>query len=346
MGDSVEINLTQHRILRYVWKKGKTVRKEVSRDLGINPSTVTRNLTDLINVGIIKTFGLVSTSSTVGRKSELIGINEWWKKIIGISVERGEVTSLLVSLSGNVVRKRRDFVEVNSKNLVDLIKSAAEHFKDEGDIISIAIPGIVSDGVVSYSMALGIKDLDLRSIVEKSTGKKVFVVNDANAVSANFSNRANDLVCFLLSVPYNLSEEVGMGGGIWLGGKMHMGSHNAAGESGSGFRLVDGGGTIEDLKSGKFKSKDFSDFVDLMSEKIALLTQFLDPELVVVSGDVDLLPADVRTALLKEIKKFLLSDIEVVIDTGGGESIARGAAMALINEVMNDIESMKNFLWY
>ncbi len=341
----MEINLTQHRILRYVWKKGKTVRKEVSKDLGINPSTVTRNLTDLMNVGIIKTFGLISTSSTVGRKSELIGINEWWKKIIGISVERGEITSLLVSLRGNVVKRKRDFVEVNSEDLVKLIEETVEHFENDGDIVSIAVPGIVSDGVVEYSMALGIKDLDLKSIVEKSTGKKVFVVNDANAASANFSNKASDLVCFLLSVPYNLSEEVGMGGGIWLNGKIHLGSHNAAGESGSGFKLVDDGGTIEDLKSGRFKSNDFKKFVDLMSEKIALLTQFLDPEMVVVSGDVDLLPSDVRTALLNGVKKFLLSDIEVVIDTGGGESIARGAAMALINEVMNDIESMKNFLW-
>ena len=346
MGDSVEMNITQHRILRYVWKKGKTVRKEVSRDLGINPSTVTRNLASLMDVGIIKTFGLISTSSTVGRKSELIGINEWWKKIIGISVERGEVTSLLVSLSGNVVKKKRDFVEVNSKNLVDLILDAVNHFKEDGDVISIAVPGIVSNGVIRYSMALDVKDLDLRSIIENSTGKKVFVVNDANAASANFSNRTNDLVCFLLSVPYNLSEEVGMGGGIWLGGRMHVGSHDAAGESGSGFKLVESGGSIEDLKSGKFKAEDFRDFVKKMGERIALLTQFVDPELVVVSGDVDLLPKDTRSDLLNEIKRFLLSEIDVVIDTGGGESIARGAAMALINEVMNDIESMKNYFWF
>ena len=342
----MDINLTQHRILRYVWKKGKTVRKAVSRDLGINPSTVTRNLTDLVDAGIIKTFGLVSTSNTVGRKSELIGINEWWKKIIGISVERGEITSLLVSLSGNVVDRERIFVEVNSENLVNLVLKAIENFKDDGDVISIAVPGIVSDGVIEYSMALGVKDLDLKSIVEKSTNKKVFVVNDANAASAKFSSRANNLVCFLLSIPYNLSEEVGMGGGIWLDGRMYVGSHNAAGESGSGFKLIKNGGSIEDLKSGKFKARDFREFVRKMGERIALLTQFVDPELVVVSGDVDLLPKDTRSELLNEIKSFLLSEIDVVIDTGGGESIARGAAMALINEVMNDIESMKNYFWF
>ncbi len=342
----MDMNITQHRILRYVWRKGKTVRKEISKDLGINPSTVTRNLTSLVESGIIKAFGLVSTSNTVGRKSELIGINEWWKKIIGISVERGEITSLLVSLTGNVDKKKRDFVEVNSKNLVDLIENAAGYFNGEGDVISIAVPGIVSNGVIKYSMALDIKDMDLKSIIEKSTGKKAFIVNDANATSANFSNRANDLVCFLLSIPYNLSEEVGMGGGIWLGGRIHVGSHDAAGESGGGFKLVENGGSIEDLKSGKFHPEDFKKFVSQMGKKVALLTQFIDPELVVVSGDVDLLPEVTRIDLLKEIKKFLLSDIDVVIDTGGGESIARGAAMALVNEVMSDIESMKNYFWF
>ncbi len=342
----MDINITQHRILKYIWKKRRTVRKEISEYLNVNPSTVTRNLADLLKVGIVRSYGFISTSRTVGRKSELIGIDEQWRRIVGISIERGEITTLLVSLTGEILEKKRDFMEVNSENIVGVISNAVSYFKDSGHVVSIAVPGIVSNGVIVFSMALGIKNLDLKSAIEKISGKRVYVVNDANAVSANFSDEAENLVCFLLSIPYNLSEEVGMGAGLWLNGKLYQGSHSAAGESGSGFRVVEKSGTIEDLKSGRFKPSEMEKFVKLIGGKIALLSQFLDPDLVVISGDVDLLPERSKRKLLSEVRKNLISNIEITIDTGGSESIARGAAMALVNEMMNNIEMMKNYIWF
>ena len=341
----MRMSATQHKILRYVWKKRETVRKDISRDLGINPSTVTRNLKGLLDEGVVEIRGVVSTSETVGRKSEVIALNDSWRKIVGISVERGEVTALLVSMTGRILKQKREFVEVKPDEVIETIVRVGGDLIREGDVLAVAVPGIVSNGVVEYSMALELRKFDLKGKLEERVGKKVFVINDANAAVANFSDKASSLVCFLISVPYNLMEEVGIGAGIWIDGKLHRGSHNAAGETGSGVRIVEGGGTIEDLKSGRFSAEDMGRFVEETAEKMAVLSQFVDPELVVISGDVDLLPEKVRESIVEEMRRKLLSDIEIIVDLDGERSVARGAAMALINEAMSDPTILEEYIW-
>jgi predicted NBD/HSP70 family sugar kinase len=340
----MRLNPTQHRILKYIWEKRKTVRRNVSRDLDVNPSTVTRNLKDLIDEGVVRVYGTISTSSTVGRKSEVIGMNSHWRKIVGISIERGEIHSVLLTITGDVLREKRIFVEVNRENLVELLESVAGEFLDEVRSLAIAIPGVVSNGIVKYSVALSMKDVDLKSLLERRYGKKVYVVNDANAAAANFSERSGNLVCFLISIPYNLSEEVGIGAGILINGRLYTGTHDAAGEAGSGVKLENIGNTIEDLKSQRYSLDLVEDFIEKIGERISTLGQFVDPEIMVISGDVTLFSEEIREKLVKKIEENLIADIKIILDEEGGRSVARGAGMALINEAMNNMNVMIDYI--
>ena len=246
----MNLNTTQHRILNFLWKKGRTVRKEISQGLGVNPSTVTRNLKDLIEEGIVEVFGILEKSDTVGRKSEIIGISDSWRRIVGVAVERGEVTVVSMTITGKTLGKERRFVEIGRENIIDVVEEAISEFLDGSRTVALAVPGVVSDGVIEYSVALNLRDFDIKSELERRIGRSVYVVNDANAAASNFINESSDIVCFLLSIPYNLKEEVGIGAGILISGMLHKGIHNAAGESGRGIPIGTDG-TIKDLKSGK-----------------------------------------------------------------------------------------------
>ncbi len=342
-GRGLKLNTTQHRILNVLWKKGRVVRKDISQALGVNPSTVTRNLKDLIEEGIVEIFGILDKSDTVGRKSEIIGISDSWRKIVGVAVERGEVTVVSMNVTGKILGKERKFVEIGRENIIDVVEETISGFLDGSRVVALAVPGVVSDGVIEYSVALSLRDFDIKSELERRIGKSVYVVNDANAAASNFINESSNIVCFLLSVPYNLKEEVGIGAGILIDGILHKGIHNAAGEAGRGVPIGTGG-TIEDLKSGRVNEESLLSFAEEIGRKMAVLSQFIDPERVVISGDVSILPAKVKERIKEVMKEELLSEIEVTIDENGNLSVARGAGMALINEAMNDLKVMKDYI--
>ena len=338
---------TQHRILRYIWKRGETTRKEISRELDLNPSTITRNLRPLLESGIVEIKGHISSEGFVGRKSDIVDLNQRWREIVGISVERGGVVALLVDMRGNVLKRTGRFELVNSKNLVDILTDAFEELATERVMaLTVGVPGIVRDGVVVFSEALGLRDFDMERSLEEILKKKVYIMNDANASVANFSSDSENTLCFLLTIPYDLGEKVGLGTGLWIYGRLYTGSHGAAGETGEGVPLSEGGTfTLDDLKSGRLKTEDLNPaFESWMVDKVSSLTNFVDPDVVILTGDVNALPSDLTERMVSSIEKHLLVDVELRLDTSGRDAVARGSAVAFLNVLMNDLEMFNECL--
>ena len=330
---------TQHRVLSYIWKKGRTLRKEISRDLRIDLSTVTRTLKPLMDVGMVEVVGTVSSGSA-GRRSEVISVNENWKRFLGISLQHGGITALLLNMVGEVLDEYVERVEINFENVFEILRKPIERFED-ADVVSIGIPGLVRDGVVEYSAALGIENLDLRSWVEKNFAKKAFVVNDANAAAANFSDGVDNMVCFLISVPYDLEEEVGLGAGLWIDGSLYTGSRGFAGETGPGFKMGCSG-TIEDLIAGEVKPS--RDFEEKLAERMGILSLFLDPQMIVLSGDINIFPQESVSRMIEILKDIAGRYVNVNVDRDGERSVARGAFKALLSEMLSDPRTMESYL--
>ncbi len=119
----------------------------------------------------------------------------------------------------------------------DMAKVTLEAIKKAGltlDDISgfgIGTPGSVDakSGTVIYANNLGFYNVPLADLMEKRTGKKFFVANDADSAAygeyiAGAGKGANDFVMITLGT--------GVGGGIILDGKIRAGFNGAGGEIG------------------------------------------------------------------------------------------------------------------
>lgn len=134
-------------LIELLRKEGSCTRAELSRMTGLAGSSVTRLTQDLIDLGM-----LVTTSKqkreTVGRKGELVALNE--KRAVSLVIDMGiNETSLgIASLNGHIklvktLQTHKNFEEL-SKNLKPLIEKVLK--SNELNMISISIPGTVTWG--------------------------------------------------------------------------------------------------------------------------------------------------------------------------------------------------------
>ncbi len=351
-GKMSELSLTrlQHKIVKMMWKEQKSSRLKMGEALGVNPSTISRNLAPLIELELVKTVGESPASSKGGRRTKILSFNDTWKKIVGISVEQGEVTTLLTTLNGTVLQKDYEVMDVNSSNIVNIIKEKIFKYENEEILgVSVATPGIVSSesGRILFSSALGIKDLDLENALEEELDRKVLIMNNANAASASHFMKSNDLVYFIFSIPYDLQRPIGIGAGIMINGKIHEGFNSQAGEFWKSFSLTTQKGlTVKDLRSEEVIEKlKLNEFIDYFSDFLEIAVNLVDPEMYVVGGDISLLPKWVGQKLIDEVYHKIpyrsVRKLKGVVDANGTISIAKGAALAFASKVMEKFNFAK-----
>lgn len=340
---------TQHKIMRYLWKKGKSSRSEIGNEIGFDTSTISRTLTPLMRKEMIRIVGESPASSKGGRKTHILSFNNSWKHILGISIEQGEVTIVLSNLAGEVLKEDYSVINVHSGNIFDIVeKNFSKYDEDAIAGISIATPGMVSSqyGKIIFSSALGIEDLEFEKHLEEKLGVKVLVMNNANAASACYSMKSTHLVYFIFSIPYKLKRPVGVGAGIMIEGKTYEGFNSYAGEFWRSFSLTDDETlTVKDLNKDISKKLKLKRFVEYFSEVLEIAIDIIDPEIYVIGGDIDLLPEwvgeNLISAAYNRIPFQSTRKLKGIVDRNGTLSIAKGAALAFVGKFMGDFNFAK-----
>ena len=124
-------------------------------------------------------------------------------------------------------------VETKADTLFDDIFNAIKEYVDKNNInitgIGIGLPGHVNNTYIDQLPNIGIKDLDIKPIINKYFNNiKVYTTNDANAAALGeliYDNKKD-------SSAYMLTLGTGVGGGLIIDGKIRNGSHANCGEIG------------------------------------------------------------------------------------------------------------------
>lgn len=158
-----------------------------------------------------------------------------------IGIDLGGMSAKAALLVGDQL-KGKSRVETSASNtaeqtavaLAQLVLQTAEKANksmDDIQAIGIGSPGVVdsTDGVIASWTNFGWKNVPLASLVEKYTGKKTFVLNDANAAALGEARYGAGRQ-YSSSVLLTLG--TGIGSGIILGGKLYEGSMGAGAEAG------------------------------------------------------------------------------------------------------------------
>lgn len=259
--------------------------------------------------------------STVMRRKNLI---------IGIDIGGTKIKGAVVDYSGNILCEKTIQTEATQgknhviKNIIRLINDLA----GDGQISKIGIgtpgPVIKERGIVINPPNLpGWGKVNLKAIIEKGTGLKVLIDNDAKCAALaelkfGAGRKYSDFIYVTVST--------GIGGGIVINKKVFRGAYGSAGEIGHipidmcgqkcGCGMV---GDLESMASGraflpdpiqvekaarkneKWALDEIDKVAKILGRGFAGLVNVLNPEAIIVGGGI----SNMGELLLKPVRKYL-----------------------------------------
>jgi len=225
-------------VLRYLHKDAPLSRAQLSVLTGLNKSTISSLVDELIRLELIFEMGIDPSKN--GRPATLLNLNPKAGWVIGIDMGVGFISIVLTNFVGEVVWRRS--VEQPSFTNQEICLSTALQLTDEAcDYaraqearllgIGVSLPGMVDaeNGVLVFSPNLQWRDVPIRQLFSRRTGLPVFADNDANAAALGehifgVARRVQNFIFIIAAV--------GVGGGLFLNGDLYRGPGGLAGEIG------------------------------------------------------------------------------------------------------------------
>jgi glucokinase-like ROK family protein len=224
-------------VLKMIYTQAPLSRARLAPMTGLNKSTISSLVQDLIDRGLIREAGI--NSNGAGRPATLLVVNDRGGAVIAAELGVDFVTAALVDFAGSVLwRRRMDADPAESqeetlgaiRQLIEeaLVVCGAKDLRVLG--ISFSIPGTVDveHGILLFAPNLNWRNVPLREIFA-FTGLKVYLENDANAaaVAEHLFGEAQNVRDFVF-----VFGGVGLGGGLYLNDQLYRGKGGYAGEIG------------------------------------------------------------------------------------------------------------------
>ena len=231
-----ELNLSL--VLRYIHNEAPVSRSQIAQATGLNKSTVSSLVEDLLKRQLVHETGLNSVGA--GRPATLLEITPQAGGIIGVELGVDFIAVTLTDFTANILWrhlediKPNDTQEKNISKILEFTDQAIDVCKNHGLYLlglGLSVPGTtdVEKGVLVFAPNLQWRNVPLREIFYEHTGLEVFVENDANAaaVAEHLFGTARNCEDFIFVVV-----GIGIGGGLFLDGNLYRGRDGFAGEIG------------------------------------------------------------------------------------------------------------------
>jgi predicted NBD/HSP70 family sugar kinase len=235
-------------VLRNVASSGARSRAQIAAETGLTRGTVSSLVAELIELELLRETGETAEPRGVGRPGVALELSDVLVGV-GLEVNVDYVAVSVEDLTGTVRYEKRSYRDNRGSapgpvldRLARAARSALEAAANEGLRpigISLAVPALVElmSGTVIFAPNLGWKDVPVAAELEDRLGMPVHVENESNlaALAEHWTGAAvgiDDFICVF--------GEVGVGGGVVLGGRLFRGSHGYGGEF--GHITIDAGG--------------------------------------------------------------------------------------------------------
>ncbi|WP_246269056.1 ROK family transcriptional regulator [Acrocarpospora macrocephala] len=230
-------------VLRHLRDEGSCSRSDVADATGLHRATVSSLMAELIERGLVRELG-TARAGAIGRPRRAVALDGSHVGALGMEINVDYIAVHGIDLGGRVLVERRigfdAMGEGPDRSLVELGRVARKAIAEmrragaaPGGIV-VAVPGLVDigPGVVTLAPNLGWDDLPLAERLRAELGgfrAPVGVDNDAN-LSA-LAEYTSGVAAGTPDMVY-LTGEVGVGGGIMVGGRLLRGADGFSGEVG------------------------------------------------------------------------------------------------------------------
>lgn len=231
-----ESNLSS--VLRFLHSEVSISRAQLAALTGLNKSTISSLVEELLERGLVHEIGINSVGA--GRPAMLLEINPEAGSIIGVELGVDFIFVVITDFVGKIIWRRlaqADPAEEKETTLAQTLEIVNEAIKAGRELglrplgLGLATPGIVNlnEGVLVFAPNLHWRDVPLCKIFSEETGLRVFVENDANAAAVGehlfgVARQSEDFIFVFAGV--------GIGGGLFLNGRLYRGNNGYAGEIG------------------------------------------------------------------------------------------------------------------
>ncbi len=231
-----ETNLST--VLRLIHSQSPVSRAQLAVITGLNKSTVSSLVDELITRNLVHETG--SNSGGAGRPATMLEVNSQAGLIIGVELGVDFVSVAVTDFLGNITWRRREDANPNEdqekmiNQTLRIVKEAMVAGKKKNTRflgMGLSTPGTVDlkEGVLIFAPNLHWRNVPFGKIFSEQTKLKVFVENDANAAAIaehlfGTTRQCQDFVFVFAGV--------GIGGGLFLNGKLYRGKNGYAGEIG------------------------------------------------------------------------------------------------------------------
>lgn len=227
-------------VLRNVASSGARSRAQIAAETGLTRGTVSSLVAELIELELLRETGETAEPRGVGRPGVALELSDVLVGV-GLEVNVDYVAVSLEDLTGAVRYEKRSYRDNRGSApgpVLDRLARAAWSAFDAAASaglqpigISLAVPGLVelTSGTVILAPNLGWEGVPLAAELEERLWMPVHVENESNlaALAEHWTGAAvgiDDFICVF--------GEVGVGGGVVLGGRLFRGSHGFGGEFG------------------------------------------------------------------------------------------------------------------
>lgn len=364
------------KIIKLLLKKDEITKLDISRELNISITTVTTNINELKINNIVEEVGaLESTGGRKALAIKVkenckysigVAVTPKHVKISLANIKRVIIENVRVRHDNNGIE---NIVELINRNISDLLE---KHSINSEELlgIGISIPGTVDseNGIIKYSYLLNVKEFNLRESF-KHINVPIYVDNEANLSAYYEFLSRRDTLKNLLYV--SITEGVGLG--IIINDRIYRGDNNSSGELGHMKICMDGkkckcGGSgcfeayasinslidnyneisdsnICDIDSfeEKYNEKDelvetvLDKYIKVLSVGISNLNMLLDPNIIILGGDINNLINnkidDLKVNIYKD-NSFINEKNCTISVSNFKESYLLGAAMTPIEEFL------------
>ncbi len=374
MAKEITVGINSARILKALWNYKIMSRVDLARHLGINKSTVSKQVNDLISTNIIQVVSEGDSSPIGGRKPFYISLNPDFGAVLGVELQTDFYTVVIVNLQGEIIFQNKEDMAVGNKTVAQLFMeiytSLLPKIKDlKLKIIgaAIGVAGLVNPykGYVYQSNPLNITDTqDVYSELDSLLDFPVLIENDANCGAwgelaySKETMVAKDFIYILGETRINKIANgnfkgVAIGIGIVIDNKVHYGEDFSAGEFQSVFRTGEYSNqfAISDEEAERYEESEelFDRIANELSKNIALIVNILNLKEVILGGRIEYHPEMIRV-MEKEINRNWSYDKPVKVRIRFSDlkelTVAHGAAAMFLEQFFSlpDVSASKSHI--
>jgi len=237
--DQLWVRKINRAIILQVFRTHPTLsRARLAAETGLNPSTVSSIIGELIQEDLIRETDLIQ--SRTGRPGRLLELNPEGGCALGIEINVDYIEFLITDFAANVLwrQKQSTTPEIGQEEIMlqvsHLAKKASAFIQDRKSHllgVGVGVPGLVdvSSGLLRIAPNLHWTNIHIRDVLAKHFDCPIYVENEANAAALGeyYFGAVRNVKDFIY-----LSAGIGLGSGIVIGGKLFKGMFGYAGEAG------------------------------------------------------------------------------------------------------------------